>query len=388
MKQPVEVSIRDLEDILDKYLDAGARINYAIKIVGHPGIGKSEIVKQAAIAKNYQFIDTRLAFKENIDLGGYPVPDHEDKQMIYYRPKFIPPGKIPKGRRGVLWFLDEANRAHPTVIQTLFQIITERRCGEHDLPDKTAIVLSGNLGETDQTTVTEFDDSALDGRLAIFHLKPNARDWLRWADQEKIHPSVKRYVSLFPEKLWDEQNINPNPRGWHQVSQALFISYKIRDEDDLSRYLQVNPETSLKKIICSLLGLEVGSDFILQYIVPRELTTSQILEGDSEKLEKLKQDEIPSEDLLWSLAGSVRHLRDLNCNAREGSRQIDLHILANVLKFIGYARSDITMSFFFLLIKECGLFTSIPHALETIEDNTVSGFLLQKYESLIKPREE
>jgi len=388
MKQPVEVSIRDLEDILDKYLDAGSHINYAIKIVGHPGIGKSEVVKQAAIIKNYHFIDTRLAFKENIDLGGYPVPDHEDKQMIYYRPKFIPPGKIPKGRKGVLWFLDEANRAHPTVIQTLFQIITERRCGEHDLPEKTAIVLSGNLGETDQTTVTEFDDSALDGRLAVFHLKPNARDWLRWADQEKIHPSVKRYVSLFPEKLWDEQNINPNPRGWHQVSQALFISYKIRDEEDLSRYLQVNPETSLKKIIYSLLGLEAGSDFILQHTVPRQLTTSQILAGDSEKLEKLKKDEIPSEDLLWSLAGSVTHLRDLNCNARERGNQIDLHILGNVLKFIGYARSDITMSFFFLLIKECGLFTSIPHALEKIEDDTEAGFLLQKYESLIKPREE
>jgi len=75
MKRPVEVSIRDLEDILDKYLDATS-LNYSIKILGHPGIGKSDIVNQASIAKNYHFIDTRLAFKENIDLGGYPVPDH------------------------------------------------------------------------------------------------------------------------------------------------------------------------------------------------------------------------------------------------------------------------------------------------------------------------
>jgi len=388
MKQPVEVSIRDLEDILDKYLDANSRINYAIKILGHPGIGKSDIVKQAAIAKNYYFIDTRLAFKENIDLGGYPVPDHEDKRMIYYRPKFIPPGKIPRGRKGVLWFLDEANRAHPTVIQTLFQIITERRCGEHDLPDKTAIVLSGNLGETDQTTVTEFNDSALDGRLAVFHLKPNARDWLRWADQEKIHPSVRRYISLFPEKLWDERNINPNPRGWHQVSQALLISYNVKDEEDLSRYLQVNPETSLKKIICSLLGLEAGSDFILQYTVPRELTTSQILAGDSEKFEKLIQDEIPSEDLLWSLAGSMTHLRELNFIAKEAGSQIDPSLLGNVLKFIGYARSDIAMSFFFLLIKECGLFTSIPHAIEVIQDDTVSSYLFKRFEEFLKPLDE
>jgi len=308
--------------------------------------------------------------------------------MIYYRPKFIPPGKIPRGRKGVLWFLDEVNRAPPTVIQTLFQIITERRCGEHDLPDKTAIVLSGNLGETDHTTVTEFDDSALDGRLAVFHLKPNAKDWLRWADRENIHASVRRYISLFPDKLWDERNINPNPRGWHQVSQALFTSYDIQDEENLSRYLQSNPETSLKKIICSLLGIEAGSDFILQYTVPRELTTSQILEGNSEKFEKLKHDEIPSEDLLWSLAGSITHLRGLNCSAGEGGTPIDLRLLGNVVKFIGYARADIAMSFFFLLIKECGLFTSIPHAIETIQDDTVSDYLFRKFEELLKPPED
>ena len=70
-----------------------------VKIIGHPGIGKSDIVKQAAGRKNYYFVDTRLAFKENIDLGGYPVPDHEEKQMIYYRPRFIPPQAVPALQR-------------------------------------------------------------------------------------------------------------------------------------------------------------------------------------------------------------------------------------------------------------------------------------------------
>jgi hypothetical protein len=385
MKHPIEVTIRDLGDILEKYLEADSNINYAIKIVGHPGIGKSEIVKQVAQKKKYYFIDTRLAFKENIDLGGYPVPDHENKRMIYYRPKFIPPRKIPEGYNGILWFLDEANRAHPTVIQTLFQIITERRCGEHDLPEKTAIVLSGNLGEMDQTTITDFDDSALDGRLAIFHLKPNAHDWIRWADQEKIHTAVVRYVSLFPEKLWDEQNINPNPRGWHQVSQALTMSYKINSAEDLSHYLIDNPDSSLKKVICSLLCLEVGTDFILQHIAPRELTTAEVIEGNIEKIEKLKRNAIPAEDLLWALSGSITHLRELNVDAQKANREMDLNTLGNVLKFIGFSRADISMSFFYLLLRDCGLFTSIPLALETIEDRIDSEYLFKKFEDLIRP---
>lgn len=387
MKQPIEVTIRDLADILEKYLDADSRLNYAIKIVGHPGIGKSEIVRQTALKKNYFFIDTRLAFKENIDLGGYPVPDHTDQRMIYYRPKFIPPKEVPEGCNGILWFLDEANRAHPTVIQTLFQIITEKRCGEHDLPEKTAIVLSGNLGEIDRTTITEFDDAALDGRLAIFHLKPNARDWIKWADQEKVHPAVISYISLFPDRLWDEQNINPNPRGWHQVSQALRISYKINSAEELSQYLTDHPDSSLKKVIYSLLGLEVGRDFLLQSTTSRELTTSEILDGSPAKLQQLKNNQIPAEDLLWALSGAITYLREQTADAQESGLSIDLCMLGRILQFIGYSRADISMSFFYLLMRDCGLFTSIPPALATIEDKVDSDYLFTRFEELIRPEE-
>ena len=147
-KKPIEVAVHELEEILEKYLESDSSINYAVKIIGHPGVGKSAVVKQVSEKINYHFIDTRLAFKENIDLGGYPVPDHDNKQMIYFRPRFIPPEKIPENRDGIVWFLDEANRAHPTVIQTLFQIITEHTCGEHKLAKNTSIVVAGNLGRS------------------------------------------------------------------------------------------------------------------------------------------------------------------------------------------------------------------------------------------------
>jgi MoxR-like ATPase len=137
-KNPVDVSVAELEELLSNYLDSGPGINFAMKIVGHPGVGKSSIVRQVAERKQFLFMDTRLAFKENIDLGGYPVPDHTKKRMIYFRPRFIPPEEVPEGYQGILWFLDEANRAHPTVIQTLFQIITERMCGEH--ADRKSVV--------------------------------------------------------------------------------------------------------------------------------------------------------------------------------------------------------------------------------------------------------
>jgi len=382
-KSASQVSAIELKNLIERYLSGGLNLNYALKITGHPGVGKSAIVKEAAESANFMFIDTRLAFKENVDLGGYPVPDHESKEMIYYRPKFIPPAQVPEGYDGIVWFLDESNRAHPTVIQTLFQIITEKKCGEHLLPDNTSIILAGNLGDDDGTTITDFDDSALDGRLAVFHLKPSAQDWLKWAFDDGIHHSIIKYISMYPERLWDEAKINPNPRGWHQVSNALKHSYQLHTDSELVSYLISSSDSSIEKIIYSLIGNIAGSDFLMQLTSPRQLSSSEIIEGSVEKLEMLKKREIPVEDLLWALNGTIGILKEKAAAASGSLDDNNITILSNVLKFIGYSRGDITMSYFFLLIRECGIFTLIPEAVNRIDDIDTVNFLKSKYSGLL-----
>lgn len=382
-KHGPEISIPELERIVATYITSSHNLNYALKITGHPGVGKSAIVKKVTERLNYFFIDTRLAFKENVDLGGYPVPDSESGQMIYYRPKFIPPASIPEGYSGIVWFLDESNRAHPTVIQTLFQIITEKKCGEHMLPEKTAIILAGNLGDMDGTTITDFDDSALDGRLAIFHLKPSAEHWLPWAYDTGIHPSIIRYISMFPEKLWDERNINPNPRGWHQLSNAFIHSYAIDSEDALSELLNTE-DTTIVKLAGTLIGEITAHDFIMQITSPRMITSRDILEGSEEKLKQMKNRSIPSEDLLWALNGTIEIMKEIAIQGGGNIPAANLVDLANVLRFIACSRGDIGMTYFFLLLKECGLFTSIPEAVKTINDQSIRDELRQKLGNLLK----
>jgi hypothetical protein len=340
-------------------------------------------VKEVADKMNYYFIDTRLAFKENVDLGGYPVPDHDSKQMIYFRPKFIPPVEIPDGYNGILWFLDESNRAHPTVIQTLFQIITENKCGEHLLHKKTSIILAGNLGEEDDTTITQFDDSALDGRLAIFHLKPAAEDWLAWGYNEGIHPYILKYISSFPEKLWDEEKINPNPRGWHQVSNSLIHSYNLPDEKSLTEYLAKSDESTLEKTIYTLVGNIAGSDFLMQLTSPRQITSEDILNGNQDKLLKIKSREISSEDFLWALNGTVEIMAEKSITAKGNLTGNDLKLLANILTFIGFSRGDIRMSYFFLLLKQCGIFTAIPGAIKSLNNSDLISELKQRFDNLL-----
>jgi hypothetical protein len=382
-KSASEITVREMTEIVKKYIRGSHNLNFAIKILGHPGVGKSAVVKKIAEEENFYFIDTRLAFKENVDLGGYPVPDHNNKQMIYFRPKFIPPEKVPEGYDGILWFLDESNRAHPTVIQTLFQIITEKRCGEHLLPEKTSIILAGNLGEEDDTTITEFDDSALDGRLAIFHLKPSAEDWLSWAADNNIHPSVIQYISTFPERLWDEKNVNPNPRGWHQVSSALLHGYNLKSHEDLKNFLQNKKDSTLEKLIYSLVGNVAGTDFFMQLLSPRLLSSEDIVMGNEDKLTLLKERKIPAEDILWSLNGTIEILNERALLKSGNFDSDDLRVIGNILKFIGYSRGDIRMAYFFLLVKECGIFSIIPEAIKRIEDASIQNELKSRYGDLL-----
>lgn len=383
-KTPVPISVTQLEEILDNYLGSSGRLNYALKIVGHPGTGKSAIVHEAALRMNYLFIDTRLAFKENIDLGGYPVPDHDRQRMVYYRPRFIPPEAVPAEYDGIVWFLDESNRAHPTVIQTLFQIITEHTCGEHQLPEKTFIILAGNLGDGDDTTITDFDDSALDGRLSILQLRPTADEWLTWAGRNEIHPSIIRYIKAFPDRLWDENNINPNPRGWHQVSQAIRLSYDLGSEKDLAEALMGNPAHTLNKIIPSLLSESIGHDFIAQQTAPRVLSDADIINGNSEALASFKQQQIPAEDVLWALSGAIQSLRQQFATVNGELPPDILKSLGNTLQFIGNARPDARVSFFHMLIRECGALTQIPKALKSLDNPAAAEELIPVFTAIIK----
>ncbi len=386
-KDPIKINIADLEEILGRHIVSAAEVNYAIKIVGHPGIGKSEVVRQVAQKHNFLFIDTRLAFKENIDLGGYPVPDHDARKMIYYRPHFIPPAAVPDPYDGVVWFLDEVNRAHPTVIQTLFQIITEGVCGEHLLPPNTAVVLAGNLGDSDATALTEFDDAALDGRLAVFHLFPEAALWLKWAHREALHPAVTRYIASFPDRLWDEVNIYPNPRGWHQVSSALVHTYDLADTERLRQYFLAACGPALEKVIQSLIGRVAADDFIMQLTAPRKLSTQDILSGDPQKTKEIQRGNIPAEDILWALSGALLYLREIRRGGALGNPDTadsDLITLANVLTVIGLCRADMRLSFFYQLLSQAAIFTQIPAAIQSLKDSVLAEELTRRFSGLLE----
>ena len=94
---------------------------------GPPGCAKSQIARQVAAASQRTCLDMRALLLDPVDLRGIPWRD-ADGRTRWAPPAFLPPGGA-KGR----WLvnLEELPSAVPMVQAALYQLMLDRRCGEH-----------------------------------------------------------------------------------------------------------------------------------------------------------------------------------------------------------------------------------------------------------------
>ena len=204
-----------------------SRINTTIKTLidirqpvfvwGPPGIGKSEVVAQAADQMGLSLIDVRAVLLDPIDLRGLPRID-DDGRACWCPPEFLP------GSGSGILFLDELNAAPPLVQAACYQLVLDRRLGEYRLPDGWAIVAAGNR-ETDRA-VTHRMPSALANRFVHLNFDVDVPDWLAWAQAAGLAAEVIAFLRFRPALLhaFDPQKDDkafPTPRSWAFVARIV-----------------------------------------------------------------------------------------------------------------------------------------------------------------------
>ena len=185
---------------------------------GPPGIGKSSIVKQIALANDYEFIDLRLSLMDPTDLKGIPFYDKEAHQALW-----APPSFLPREGRGIL-FLDELNSAPPAVQASAYQLILDRKVGEYSLPEEWAIIAAGNR-EGDRGVVYRMP-SPLANRFVHLEMDVNVEDWRDWAYGAGMDERVIAYIGYKSDDLFSfdptkNEKSFATPRSWEFVSSVL-----------------------------------------------------------------------------------------------------------------------------------------------------------------------
>lgn len=204
---------------------AGFRKHRPLAFWGRMGIGKSEGIQQAAAEHNAVLVDIRLSQYESVDFRG--IPDVTQGLTVWNLPATIPFKGNPRfneDQQPILLFLDEINSADPSVAAVAYQLVNDRRVGEHILMDNVVIVGAGNLD--DDRGVTNKFPAPLANRFTHGQLVHDVKVWSKWAAANNKPVALIGFLNFRQELL---HTFDPNkpvkafasPRTWNFVAEDM-----------------------------------------------------------------------------------------------------------------------------------------------------------------------
>lgn len=241
----ININTIELIEILGKTPE-----NQNIMLVGKHGIGKSEILTQYYTEKGFKVVALFLGqMSDPGDLIGLPIKN--DKSG---RTEFLPPYWFPSDGQPVVLFLDELNRARPEVLQTIMDLALNRKLAGRNLPEGSRLISAVNDGEEYQLTDL---DPALVSRFNVYGFRPTYKEWLLWAEKQKLDSRVTDFIASNPDWLdgtaADRPQIDsglekyPDRRAWKKVSDIVKPIKELTEID--------------QKIIAGVVGVQAAQKF-------------------------------------------------------------------------------------------------------------------------------
>lgn len=201
-----------------------------ICLMGPAGIGKTEIVRQAAEELSLAFLSYSVTHHTRQSIIGLPrlvegTAGGRTVSMTEYTMSEIiaqvyqvmeATGKD----RGIL-FLDEFNCASESLRPIMLQLLQDKSFGPHAIPDGWMLVLAGNPSEYNRSA-SDLDPVTAD-RMRLVHIQPDYAAWRSYAKTHGIHPVVLSYLDnqkdhFYVHRRDEEGTALVTARGWEDLS--------------------------------------------------------------------------------------------------------------------------------------------------------------------------
>ncbi len=182
---------------------------------GAPGIGKSSLVEEFSEKIGLDCVALLGSQLAPEDIIGIP-------QIVDGKYQFCPPRMIAREKPYCL-FLDEFNACSQEVQKAFYSLIHEKRIGEYRMPEGSLVISAGNRAQDE--AIFRPLSSALINRMVHVHLEVSLQDWLDWAKDNSIHPTILSYIEKHPDQLLSKpgkpEKPFSTPRAWHMLSDAV-----------------------------------------------------------------------------------------------------------------------------------------------------------------------
>ena len=230
-----------------------------LAVYGPPGIGKSQIIRQAAkdiadvlglpyteskreaqVVGKFHLLDIRASQMEPPDILGLPAEVEREgmKYTVFAMPEWLPHSPF-----GILFF-DELSLARPSVQSALYQLVLDEviTASGYELPGGQWIVSASNrpidvpgVNPPLPPLANRFANLVIPG-----YTEEDVDEWLRWAVETKIHPLVVAYIDMMhaagrgASTLFNypgaaafdgkgEHYAYATPRSWEMIGRTLYI---------------------------------------------------------------------------------------------------------------------------------------------------------------------
>lgn len=210
---------------LAKLLAATIPARLPVMITGAPGVGKSDVVTQAAAAAGARLILSHPVTSDPTDYKGLPFPS-QDKT----RADFLPFGDLAELTRAdspTVFFLDDLGQAPASVQAAAMQLILARQVNGHKVSDQVVFIAATNRRQ-DRAGVSGILEPVKSRFAAIVELAPTVDDWCAWAIPAGVPAEVVAYIRFRPDNLQDfkpspDMNNSPSPRTWAQCGKLVAL---------------------------------------------------------------------------------------------------------------------------------------------------------------------
>ena len=206
-----------------------------ICLMGPAGVGKTEIVRQAAKENDLAFLSYSITHHTRQSIIGLPrliegeaggkacsMTEYTMSEIIaqVYRTM------EESGKKEGILFLDEFNCASESLRPIMLQLLQDKSFGPHAIPDGWMLVLAGNPTEYNHSA-TDLDAVTAD-RMRLLHIEPDYKAWRSYIIQHNVHPLVLSYLDHHKEHFYicrhtEEGTALATARGWEDLS--LMMNY-------------------------------------------------------------------------------------------------------------------------------------------------------------------
>ncbi len=273
-----------LEEKIRRVLMGEKRIPY---LVGHPGVGKTQIAKSInknclsynmatftpdAFTGKTSNISDKMITKEKGMVIEHSVNGRTATTEPEWHTKLVEmSNRCRQSNERCVLLLDEFDKLTPNMQVFINGIVDNpRTIAGWEIPDNVDVIFAGNTEEYSDAAFNISGEVA--SRLTKIEVTAEAIDWLKWASKNNIDPVVRAYLHNFPNRIIQDVKdkdgdydyaISLTPRSWDQkISEELKASRKIHAFPYLEPYMDQKNREDFEGFIS--MYFELGVEEILK----------------------------------------------------------------------------------------------------------------------------